>query len=54
MFTSSSVARDAGIEAGDIILFVDGEKLVVSGKLVGKVVNVVKNLLNDVLKFEFM
>jgi membrane-associated protease RseP (regulator of RpoE activity) len=53
-FTSSSVARDAGIEAGDIILSVDGEKLAASGKSVGKVVNAVKNSPNDVLKFELM
>ena len=53
-FTSSSVARDAGIEAGDIILSVDGEKLAASRKSVGKVVNAVKNSPNDVLKFELM
>ena len=53
-FTSSSVAREAGIEAGDIILSVDGEKLPASGKSVGKVVNAVKNSPNELMKFELM
>ena len=53
-FTNGSVAREAGIEAGDIILSVDGEKLPAARKSVSKVVSMVKDSPNALMKFEIM
>lgn len=53
-FTNGSVAREAGIEAGDIILSIDGEKLPAARKSVSKVVSMVKDSPNELMKFEIM
>ncbi|CEF98305.1 Peptidase M50, putative membrane-associated zinc metallopeptidase [Ostreococcus tauri] len=53
-FTGQSVAQQAGIEAGDIILSVDGEPLAATGGSVGKLVNAVKKSPNELMKFELM
>lgn len=52
--TSTSAAREAGIEVGDIILSVNGDTLQASSRSVSKVVQAVKNSPNTFMKFELM
>ena len=53
-FTNGSVAKEAGIEVGDIILSVDGDTLLAKSESVSKVVNTVKESPNELVKFELM
>ena len=52
--TTSSAAREAGIEIGDIILSVNGEKLQANSRSVSKVVQAVKKSPDEFMKFELM
>jgi len=53
-FTNGSVAKEAGIEVGDIILSVDGDTLPAKSESVIKLVNAVKKCPDKLVKFELM